>query len=34
LLWNAEKLEFSGHADATALVKREYREGWSVQGLG
>jgi predicted dehydrogenase len=34
LLWNAEKLEFSGHADATAFVQREYREGWSVQGLG
>jgi len=34
LLWNAEKLEFSGHADATAFVQREYREGWSIQGLG
>ncbi len=34
LQWNAEKLQFTGHADATALVKREYREGWSVPGLG
>jgi hypothetical protein len=34
LQWNAKKLQFAGHAEATALVEREYREGWSVKGLG
>lgn len=34
LSWDRESLEFSGHAEATALVSREYRDGWRVSGLG
>ena len=30
LLWDAEKLEFTGHPEATALVKPKYREGWVI----
>jgi predicted dehydrogenase len=34
LEWDAAKLEFKGHADATKLVRRAYRDGWKVPGLG
>lgn len=34
LTWDREALAFTGHAGATALVRRAYREGWSVPGLG
>jgi len=32
--WDPAKLEFKGNADATKLVRRAYREGWKVPGLG
>lgn len=34
LRWDRKSLEFSDHAEATALVRREYRDGWRVSGLG
>ena len=34
LQWNQKKLEYTGHEGATGLVKREYRDGWKVKGLG
>ncbi len=34
LEWDAAKLEFKGNADATKLVRRAYRDGWKVPGLG
>lgn len=30
LEWNAEKLEFTGHPEATAMVRPKYRENWGV----
>ncbi|HEX7450527.1 MAG TPA: Gfo/Idh/MocA family oxidoreductase [Pirellulales bacterium] len=30
LLWNAEKLEFTGDAEANQWLHREYREGWTL----
>ena len=33
LEWNAKELKFS-EAKATGLVRREYRDGWKVDGLG
>ena len=30
LIWNAEKMEFLNSPEATALVKRKYRDGWSL----
>jgi predicted dehydrogenase len=33
LEWNAKTLQFN-NARATALVRREYRQGWNVPGLG
>ncbi|MEQ1859231.1 MAG: Gfo/Idh/MocA family oxidoreductase [Chthoniobacteraceae bacterium] len=32
--WDRETLTFSNHAKATALVRRAYRDGWTVPGLG
>ena len=32
LTWDSEKLQFD-HAPATAIVKRQYREGWEPKGL-
>ena len=34
LEWNAKALQFQNNAEASALVRREYREGWKVPGLG
>jgi hypothetical protein len=34
LEWDREKLAFTNSAEATALVRREYRDGWRVAGLG
>lgn len=33
LEWDQEQLRFSNHAAATSLVRRTYRDGWSVDGL-
>ena len=33
LAWNAGKLKFRNHTEATAHVRRRYRAGWSVPGL-
>ncbi len=34
LEWDRAACAFPGHAGANALVKRNYREGWQVPGLG
>ncbi|NUQ63341.1 MAG: Gfo/Idh/MocA family oxidoreductase [Pirellulales bacterium] len=34
LQWNRESQEFPGNPQATALVRRTYRDGWKVAGLG
>ena len=34
LEWNAAKLKFRNSAEATQLVRRKYRTGWKVPGLG
>ena len=34
LEWNAKLQKFTNSPDATALVRRTYREGWRVPGLG
>jgi hypothetical protein len=34
LRWDAAHCQFSNVAAANALVKRPYREGWQVPGLG
>ena len=34
LEWDRNALQFSGHAQASALVRRTYRDGWKVPGLG
>ncbi len=34
LEWNQKALQFTNHAQANALVRREYRAGWTVPGLG
>jgi hypothetical protein len=34
LEWDAAKQVFSNKEEATRLVRREYREGWKVPGLG
>jgi predicted dehydrogenase len=34
LEWDAAKQEFKGHPEATKLVRRTYRDGWKVHGLG
>ena len=33
LAWDPEGLKFENSAEATALVKQPYREGWEVEGL-
>lgn len=34
LEWDHNLLKFTNHAPATALVRRTYRDGWKVEGLG
>ena len=34
LEWDREALQFTNHPKATALVRRAYRDGWKVPGLG
>ena len=34
LEWDRKTLTFPNHAKATALVRRAYRDGWQVPGLG
>ena len=34
LEWDRAGLKFKNHAKATALVRRAYRDGWKVPGLG
>ena len=34
LVWDAPNLTFKGNKEATGLVQRKYRKGWSVKGLG
>jgi predicted dehydrogenase len=34
LEWDRKALKFTNHAKATALVRRAYRDGWKVPGLG
>lgn len=34
LAWDQKALAFPQHPKATALIKRTYRQGWSVPGLG
>ena len=34
LKWDADKLEFSGHSQASSFVRQKYRSGWEVKGLG
>jgi hypothetical protein len=33
LVWDAEKLAFPDSAEATALLRRNYRSGFEVEGL-
>jgi predicted dehydrogenase len=34
LEWDRETQVFTNHEEATKLVRREYRDGWKVEGLG
>jgi predicted dehydrogenase len=34
LEWDRNALKFTNHAAATKLVRRAYREGWKIKGLG
>jgi hypothetical protein len=34
LEWNSEAMTFANNEEATALVRPQYRDGWSVSGLG
>jgi hypothetical protein len=34
LEWNSEKLEAVGVPEAAQFVRRDYRKGWEVEGLG
>lgn len=34
LKWNSKSLKFNNHPEATKLVRRAYRAGWKVPGLG
>jgi predicted dehydrogenase len=34
LEWDRQSLQFTNSREATALVRRDYREGWRVPGLG
>jgi hypothetical protein len=31
--WDRDELRFTNHPAATKLVRRQYRDGWSVSGL-
>jgi len=31
LMWDGEKMEITNDADANAYVRRQYREGWSLE---
>ena len=33
LEWNAKKLKFKNSPEATAYVRKTYRDGWKVKGL-
>jgi hypothetical protein len=33
LTWNAAEMRLEGAAEASRLIKREYRKGWEVEGL-
>jgi predicted dehydrogenase len=33
LEWNAAKLKFRNSSEATALLRRKYRNGWKIEGL-
>jgi hypothetical protein len=34
LEWNSALEQFTNSSEATALVRRTYRAGWKVEGLG
>ncbi|MDO8539089.1 MAG: Gfo/Idh/MocA family oxidoreductase [Opitutaceae bacterium] len=34
LEWDRKNLKFTNHAKANALIRRSYRDGWKVKGLG
>lgn len=34
LEWDRRALRFSNHPKATALIRRSYRDGWKIPGLG
>ena len=34
LEWNAEKMKFRNSAEADGYLRRRYRSGWGVKGLG
>jgi len=34
LEWDSETLRFKNREEANALVRRDYREGWKIEGLG
>lgn len=34
LTWDRDRLEFEGHPQANRWLRREYRDGWRVEGLG
>ena len=34
LAWDRKALKFPQHAKASKLVRRSYRQGWNVAGLG
>ena len=34
LAWDRENMKVSNMPEANALVKRDYRDGWKVEGLG
>lgn len=34
LEWDARQLRFTNHAGANELVRRTYRDGWNISGLG
>ena len=34
LEWDQSSLTFPNNPDATKLVRRDYRDGWKIDGLG
>jgi hypothetical protein len=34
IVWNSEKLEAVGAPEAAQFIRREYRDGWRIEGLG